>query len=83
MGEERYAVVKEFKSPYDQAHECVDRFEKWHSGAKVEPSSREIYEKRLPIKMSMKEWIKLHRHLHIFETDEKSKFSYVLLKRYY
>src|SRR6266480_5317754 len=39
LGEEEYAVVKEFKSPYDRARGCVDRFKDWHSGTKIKHSS--------------------------------------------
>lgn len=82
LGEEQREVVKEFKSPYDQARECVDHFKNWHSGAKIKPGSLEVFESNLSIKMSMKEWIKLSKDLNIFETDEKYKSSYASLKRY-
>lgn len=82
LGEEQCAVVKEFKSPYDQAREYVDRFKNWRSGAKIKSGSLEVYESNLSIKMSIKEWIRLRNDLNISETDEKSESFYASLKRY-
>jgi hypothetical protein len=72
LNEEQHAVVKEFKSPYDQARESVNRFKDWYSGAKIKPDSLEVYERNLSIKISQKEWTKLRNDLNISGTDEKS-----------
>ncbi|KAI9765673.1 MAG: hypothetical protein M1840_007231 [Geoglossum simile] len=77
LGEEQCAVVKEFKSPYDQARESIDHFKNWHSGAKIKPGSLEDYESNLSMKMSIKEWIRLKDDPNISETDEKfPRYSY-------
>jgi hypothetical protein len=72
-GEEPQAVVKESKSPYDQAREYVERFNHWSEGKT--PGSLDSYEESFSLKMPMKDWNKLSDDLNIFETDQKSEIS--------
>jgi hypothetical protein len=72
-GEEPRAVVKESKSPYDQAREYVERYNHWSEGKT--PGSLGSYEEPFSIKMPMEDWNRLSDDLNIFETDHKSGIS--------
>jgi len=68
--EELRAVVKESKSPYDQAREYVERFNHWSEGKT--PGSLNSYEESFFIRMPVEDWNRLSDDLNIIETDQKS-----------
>jgi hypothetical protein len=67
-GREQRAVVKEPKSPYNQARTYIEGF---NHRNELTSSSLDSYEEPLAIKMPMNEWTKLSDDLNISETDQK------------
>ena len=67
-GQEQRVVVKEPKSPYNQARTYIESFNHQNE---LTSNSRESYEEPFAIKMPMKEWFKLIKDFNISETDQK------------
>ena len=71
-GDER-AVAKQFASPYDQALAIMQPYRAWDSpSGSCPPRFQEEYERPHVIEMSLSDWGKVSRELHLDEeSDEK------------
>jgi hypothetical protein len=70
-GREQRAVVKQSKSPHNQARTYIEGF---NHRNELTSGSLDSYEEPLAIKMPMNEWTKLSDDLNIFETDQKLRY---------